>query len=83
MQKIKLTEPIKIDGTLVSELTLRRPKIRDRLAVERMGNSDAEKEGALIANLASISREAVEELDLADYSKIQEVLQGFLSQQKN
>lgn len=48
-----------------------------------MGNSDAEKEVALIANLASISREAVEELDLADYSKIQEVLQGFLSQQKN
>ncbi len=83
MQKIKLTEPIKIDGTLVSELTLRRPKIRGRLAVERMGNSDAEKEVALIANLASISREAVEELDLADYSKIQEVLQGFLSQQKN
>ncbi|MBR9983024.1 MULTISPECIES: phage tail assembly protein [unclassified Wolbachia] len=83
MQKIKLTEPIKIDGTLVSELTLRRPKVRDRLAVERMGNSDAEKEVALIANLASISREAVEELDLADYSKIQEVLQGFLSQQKN
>ncbi|MFT4327272.1 MAG: phage tail assembly protein [Wolbachia pipientis] len=82
MQKIKLTEPIKIDGILVSELTLRRPKVRDRLAVERMGNSDAEKEVALIANLASISREAVEELDLADYSKIQGVLQGFLSQQK-
>ncbi|BFD47786.1 phage tail assembly protein [Wolbachia endosymbiont (group A) of Sympetrum striolatum] len=83
MQKIKLTEPIKIDGILVSEITLRRPKVRDRLAVERMGNSDAEKEVALIANLASISREAVEELDLADYSKIQEVLQGFLSQQKS
>ncbi|UJQ20359.1 phage tail assembly protein [Wolbachia endosymbiont of Delia radicum] len=83
MQKIKLTEPIKIDGILVSELTLRRPKVRDRLAVERMGNSDAEKEVALIANLASISREAVEEFDLADYNKIQEVLQGFLSQQKS
>ncbi|WP_353279927.1 phage tail assembly protein [Wolbachia endosymbiont (group B) of Udea ferrugalis] len=83
MQKIKLTEPIKIDGILLSELTLRRPKVRDRLAVERMGNSDAEKEVALIANLASISREAVEELDLADYSKIQEALQNFLSQQKN
>lgn len=83
MQKIKLTEPIKIDGILISELTLRRPKVRDRLAVERMGNSDAEKEVALIANLASISREAVEEFDLADYNKLQEALQGFLSQQKN
>uniref|UniRef100_A0A3B0JEW1 Phage tail assembly protein n=1 Tax=Wolbachia endosymbiont of Aleurodicus dispersus TaxID=1288877 RepID=A0A3B0JEW1_9RICK len=68
-----------LEGILLSELTLRRPKVRDRLAVERMGNSDAEKEVALIA---SISREAVEELDLADYSKIQEALQGFLSQQK-
>ncbi|MFP3015449.1 MAG: phage tail assembly protein [Wolbachia sp.] len=82
MQKIKLTEPIKIDGILVSELTLRRPKVRDRLAVERMSNNDAEKEVALIANLASISKEAVEELDLADYSKIQAALQDFLSQQK-
>ncbi|WP_341815458.1 phage tail assembly protein [Wolbachia endosymbiont (group B) of Idaea biselata] len=82
MQKIKLTEPIKIDGILVSEITLRRPKVRDRLAVERMSNNDAEKEVALIANLASISREAVEELDLADYNKIQGALQGFLSQQK-
>lgn len=79
MNKIKLNEPIKIDGIITSELTLRRPKVRDRLAVERMGTNDAEKEVALIANLADIPREAVEEIDLADYAKIQEVLQGFLS----
>lgn len=78
MQKIKLTETIKIDGVVISELTLRRPKVRDRLAVERLGNSDAEKEVALIANLADIPKDAVEDLDLADYTKIQEALQGFL-----
>ncbi len=78
MQKIKLTETIKIDGVVISELTLRRPKVRDRLAVERLGNSDAEKEVALIANLADIPKDAVEELDLADYAKIQEAFQGFL-----
>ncbi|MBY0545322.1 MAG: phage tail assembly protein [Gammaproteobacteria bacterium] len=78
MQKIKLTETIKIDGVVISELTLRRPKVRDRLAVERLANSDAEKEVALIANLADIPKDAVEELDLADYAKIQEALQGFL-----
>lgn len=78
MQKIKLTETIKIDGVVISELTLRRPKVRDRLAVERLGNTDAEKEVALIANLADIPKDAVEELDLADYGKIQEALQGFL-----
>lgn len=78
MQKIKLTETIKMDGVVISELTLRRPKVRDRLAVERLGNSDAEKEVALIANLADIPKDAVEDLDLADYAKIQEALQGFL-----
>jgi hypothetical protein len=78
MQKIKLTETIKIDGVVISELTLRRPKVRDRLAVERLGNSDAEKEVVLIANLADIPKDAVEDLDLADYAKIQEALQGFL-----
>ncbi|UXX40887.1 MULTISPECIES: phage tail assembly protein [unclassified Wolbachia] len=82
MTTVELNNPITVEGILLSELTLRRPKVRDRLAVERMSNNDAEKEVALIANLASISREAVEELDLADYSKIQEALQGFLSQQK-
>lgn len=82
MTTVELNNPITVEGILVSELTLRRPKVRDRLAVERMSNNDAEKEVALIANLASISREAVEELDLADYSKIQGVLQDFLSQQK-
>ncbi len=82
MTTVELNNPITVEGILVSELTLRRPKVRDRLAVERMSNNDAEKEVALIANLASISREAVEELDLADYSKIQGALQGFLSQQK-
>ena len=78
MHKIKLIEPIKIDGASISELTLRRPKVRDRLAVERLGTNDAEKEVALIANLADIPKDAVEELDLADYAKIQEALQGFL-----
>lgn len=78
MHKIKLNEPIKIDCVSISELALRRPKVRDRLAVERLGTNDAEKEVALIANLADIPKDAVEELDLADYAKIQEALQGFL-----
>ena len=78
MHKIKLIKPIKIDGISISELTLRRPKVRDRLAVERLGTNDAEKEVALIANLADIPKDAVEELDLADYAKIQEALQCFL-----
>jgi len=78
MTTITLTEKITVDNKDIQKITLRRPKVRDRLAVERMGQSDAEKEVALIANLADLPKETIEELDLADYNKIQEVLQDFL-----
>jgi hypothetical protein len=78
MNKIILTHPIQYNGILLTEISLRRPKVRDRLVVDRMTVSDAEKEILLIANLAEVSREAIEEIDLADYSNIQKVLQHFL-----
>ncbi|GHU25512.1 hypothetical protein FACS189472_18700 [Alphaproteobacteria bacterium] len=78
MEKIKLNEPIKIDGILVHEISLRRPKVRDRLLVEKGNGSDAEKEVNFIANLASITPEDVQEIDLQDYAKIQDVLRNFL-----
>ncbi|GHS91591.1 hypothetical protein AGMMS49949_02230 [Alphaproteobacteria bacterium] len=78
METIKLDHPIQVNGIALKEIFLRRPKVRDRLVVDKMTVSDAEKEVLLIANLAEISREAVEELDLSDYSKIQRQLQNFL-----
>jgi hypothetical protein len=77
--KITLDHPIQYNGVALKEISLRRPKVRDRLVVDRMTVSDAEKEILLIANLAEISREAIEEIDLADYAKIQKVLQNFLA----
>jgi hypothetical protein len=79
MEKIILNHPIQYNGVALKEISLRRPKVRDRLVVDRMTVSDAEKEILLIANLAEISREAIEEIDLADYANIQKVLQSFLA----
>jgi hypothetical protein len=76
--KIILAHSVPYNGTVLKEIFLRRPKVRDRLVVDRMTVSDAEKEIILIANLAEISREAIEEIDLADYASIQKVLQSFL-----
>ncbi|GHU13359.1 hypothetical protein FACS189449_08610 [Alphaproteobacteria bacterium] len=78
MEKVKLENPIKIDGVLVHEISLRRPKVRDRLLVEKGNGIDAEKEVNFIANLASITPEDVQEIDLQDYAKIQNVLRSFL-----
>jgi hypothetical protein len=80
MTKIKLANAIKIDGKELTEISIRRPKVRDRLAVERSNASDAEKEVQLIANLAELPIEVIEDIDLADYAKLQRALTDFLSE---
>ncbi|QTG98986.1 MULTISPECIES: phage tail assembly protein [Wolbachia] len=79
MTTVKLDNPITVDGISVSELTIRRPKVRDYLAIERINGSDLNKEVTLTANLTSVAKEAIEELDIADYVKVQEVLKDFFS----
>ena len=76
---IRLTQPINSNGCQLSELSLRRPRVRDRLAVERTTGNQAEKEILFIANLCEVAPEDIEELDMADYAKIQTVLSDFLS----
>ncbi len=79
MKKIKLENPIKIDGVEANEISLRPPKVRDLIASSKKNIDEAEKEVNLIANLGEISPETVQELDLRDYIKIQEWLRDFLS----
>lgn len=80
MKKIKLETPIKIDGVEVHEISLRRPKVRDLLVSDKKNISESEREINLIANLAEVSPEAIQELDLSDYMKIQTWLKDFLVQ---
>lgn len=83
MKKIKLSDPIKIDGVEVNEISLRQPKVRDLLISSKKNVSEAEREVTLISNLAEIPVVAVEDLDLRDYLKIQEWLKDFLAQPTN
>ena len=78
MKKITLNEPITVDSISVSELSIREPKVRDLLAIERT-EGEALKKVALIANLASVPKEAVEDLFIKDYVEIQKALKDFLS----
>ena len=79
MEKIKLDNPIKIDGVEVHEISLRAPKVRDLIAAGKKNISESEREVNLIANLAEVSPEVIQDLDLRDYLKIQNWLQDFLS----
>ena len=77
---INLSYPINSShGAEINELRMRRPKVRDRLVAEKMSGNQSEKEVRFIANLCELAPEDIEELDMADYNKIQTALSGFLS----
>ena len=66
-------------GVEVHELSLRRPKVRDLIAAGKKNISESEREVNLVANLAEVSPEIIQDLDLSDYMKIQDWLKDFLS----
>ena len=78
-QTIALQAPIHLDGIRLNTLTLRRPKVRDMLAIEHLSGSDVEKEIQLFANLCEVSPDCLHELDMADYTQLQQHYQTFLS----
>jgi hypothetical protein len=78
--QINLQYPVEIDGAKVSVLHLRRPKVRDLIAASKAGGVDpVQREVRLFSNLCEITPETVEELDIADYTKIQEAYGDFSS----
>lgn len=74
---IQLDYPITFEGREVKEITLRRPKVKEARDVRKKNKDDADMEIALLSQLAGLAPAAIEELDVADYSKLQEVLAGF------
>jgi hypothetical protein len=78
MTTIKLDYPVTLAGATINEITLRRPTVKDmRVARITGGKDDASQEINLIANLAQITPDAVESMDMADFKKVQEALAGF------
>jgi hypothetical protein len=77
MDPITLDYPIDFEGGKLSEITIRRPKVSDVTAARKGKKDEAEQEVTLIASLSGLPASAIEQLDLADYKKLQEVLQGF------
>ena len=76
---ITLTYPVSVSGIETATLSMRRPKVRDMLAGDKRGKTDAEKEIHIFANLCEVSPEVIEELDMMDYAEVQKAYQDFLS----
>jgi hypothetical protein len=70
--------PYKLDGKEITEVTIRRGKVRDSKAARRQaeGNS-ADYETIMISNLTGLPVEFIDELDLYDYGNLQETYADF------
>lgn len=76
-KSIALEYPVTVSGVKLDRLTMRRPLVRDLLIARKAGSDDVAQEIRLFSNLCEVEPNAIEELDLADYSKLQEAYEGF------
>lgn len=77
--KITLDFPITVSGVEVSHLVMRRPKVRDMMAAQKVGGTDAEMGVALVANLCELTPDDVLELDSLDWDKCEAQVAAFKS----
>lgn len=68
---IDLLFPVEFDGENVTQVTMRRPKVRDSLKAQRAQGNEMEKGLALIADLCEVKKELLLELDELDLEKLQ------------
>ena len=77
---IQLSTPISFEGYTITELNIRRPKVRD-LRVMEQATADKptqlDQGAAMVALLSGIPEAAIEELDAADFTRASEVIAGF------
>jgi hypothetical protein len=79
--RVKLVRPIRLEEGMITEVTIRRPKVRDLRAMEKMrepGFTELDQGITMAAVLCELPMEAMDEMDAADFAAISEVLGGFL-----
>lgn len=77
MTEIELEYPIEFEGATLKKISVRRPKVADVVAARKSKKDEAEQEIAMLSKLCDLAPDAIEALDIADYVKLQKVLQGF------
>lgn len=79
---IELEYPVQHETTTYTELTMRRPKVRDQINADKQASSRQDVEISLFANLCEVPGGVIEDLDMVDYLTLQEVYKGFLSSRR-
>ncbi len=74
---VPLQFPVEYQGQTYSELTMRRPKVRDQKHAAKASKDPAEQELRLLCNLCEVAPDVLDELDLGDYKALQDAFRGF------
>jgi hypothetical protein len=74
---IKLEYPIEFQGQKITTLTMRRPKVIDRITSDKTEGSELEQEIVLFSNLCGVDLKLIYEIDQLDYRKLGEAFSGF------
>jgi len=78
---VRLSQPIVWDGKTVTEVQVRRPKVKDLRAMERdttNTTSQIDQGVAMAALLTELPVEIIDEMDAVDFAAVSEVIAGFL-----
>lgn len=78
---IDLDFPFDYKGEKITSITLRRPKVRDSIAVDKIKGGEFQRGLAMIANLADREPELLHELDDVDLEKVQAQYLAFTGRQ--
>ena len=76
---IAIDFPILVEGKPVREISIRRPKARDLKAFDQAKGGDMAKMFALTERLTNVPESSLDEMDLADFAKVSEVVGGFFA----
>ncbi|MBD5641766.1 MAG: phage tail assembly protein [Desulfovibrio sp.] len=69
--EISLDFPVQLPDRILDRVVMRRPKLSDLLAAPIRDTSDLDGEMRLYARLCDLVPDELQELDMADYEKIQ------------
>ena len=87
-ETLELQFPFQYESKKITQLTFRRPKVRDQLIASKMTDEHGKKlddpdvEIAFISLLTEQERDIIESLDITDYTEAQEIIRNFQKPKK-
>jgi len=76
---IKLYTPIELeDSTVLEQVTMREPLVRDRIAYSKDRGTEEEKEARMIASLCNLAEKDIWLLTAADFSQLTDAFNVFM-----